>query len=220
MKSKILCLTILLMALFKIDLVYAACDNSIISRGKSIVSNVNIKYDYHITNGQAYFDITLTNLTNDIYFIDNQTDKVYRYSNTNNGEITIRNVTTSGGYKFYSSNSGCSSQLLATKYYTLPIYNTYYTNSECKNYPGFEGCKKWTDKLYTYKDFQLGILKYQIQSETEKDTVVEDNNDYEEEFLTSLLDFYVKYYYIILIVVIAVCITLIYLKNKKEKFDV
>lgn len=220
MKNKIIFLTIIL-AIFKLDIVSARCDDSTLSRAKSIASNVNITYDYHFVGNIPYFDITLTNLTKDIYFVDTLTNKTYRYANTKNGEITIYNYRgSSGSYEFYSTNSECSSVTLTTKYYSFPIYNEYYKNEECKGLEKENFCKKWVNKYYSYDDFITEVNNYKSGLNNLIVTPADDMKEYKSEFLNTLANIYVKYYYIILILIILVCSIFIVIKRKKERFDI
>ena len=70
-------------------------DDSITDR-KAAYKSVNGK----IINDEAYFDVTISNLTNDIYVSDNYYKKDY----FNNSELTIYNVKEKSIYlKFYSN---------------------------------------------------------------------------------------------------------------------
>ena len=58
-------------------LTYGGCDTSVIARMKQVVANINISYDYKIINDKVYYDVTISNLTNDIYVRDNYGNREY-----------------------------------------------------------------------------------------------------------------------------------------------
>ena len=68
MKKIILFLLINFFPFYISALTYGGCDYSDVARMKSIVTNINLSYDYKIIDNEAYFDVTLSNLTKDIYF--------------------------------------------------------------------------------------------------------------------------------------------------------
>lgn len=218
MKKNILFFLVCFMFINTSALTYGGCDYSTVSRMKSIVSNINISYDYTIINNEAKFSVTLNNLTDDIYFYDTNTKKNYYYSDTNNGEITINNYFGySGSYKFYSNNNNCKGISLGTKYYKFPIYNRYYNNKYCLEAPNYSLCQKWAKVNYSEEEFEKIILNY-----INKEEVKEEENiiaEYEKTVLDKIVEFYVKYYYIILGTLIIVCTTIIVIYNKKNKFD-
>ena len=198
-------------------LTYGNCDYSTVSRLKSLVSNVNLSYDYHIDDGEVYFDITLTNIPNGVYFRDTSTNLTYTYQNTLNGEIIIKNYSvSSGSYKFYSYTYGCDNISLGTKYYRFPVYNIYYNHSLCADIPNYSLCQKWVKSSITYERFKKLVNDYKesLKSKNEEPK--------KEEQVKSILDIifgiYINYYYYILIFVIITCSLIIYIKQKKDKF--
>jgi len=217
MKKIILLLIIYLLSFPVSALRYGGCDYSTVSRMKSIVSNVNLSYDYKIMDNVAYFDVTLNNLTEDIYFYDTITEKKYYYSDTNNGEIIISGYkVSSGSYKFYSAKSECLGVSLGTKYYNFPTYNKYYTDPLCEDIPNHSLCQKWGYVNYSQDRFEKIILEYKNSTpiEEEKDIKVE----YKKTFLEKIIDVYINYYYLFLGVLILACSTVIIINNKKNQF--
>lgn len=205
--------------IFSIDvkaLGYGGCDYSIVSRMKSLVNNVNISYDYNVTNDQAYFNVTLNNITPEMYFVDSLTKKTYTYSDTQNGEITIYNYSgTSSNYKFYSALRECTGIKLGTKYYSFPIYNAYYNSDLCSDIPDFSLCQRWVNKDYSYSQFQKLVNDY-------KDSLVvdeeEDIVEYKKTFIDIIVEWYVNYYYYLLPLIIIVCGTVIFVNRRKNRF--
>ena len=199
---------------------YGGCEYSEISKLKSYVSNVNISYDYYIFDNSAYFDITISNVVPGLYFIDSVTGNKYYYDDTLDGEITLTGIrNTSGQYTFYSSLNECYGIKLGSKYYTLPIYNIYYNDSLCIENRNYSLCQKWTEVPYSYDKFSEMIDEY---NKSKEETVIDDNNgkvDYKKSYLDIFVEFYVKYYYILLLGVIGICITIMIITRRKNRFD-
>ena len=219
MKKKIILLILLLIIPFKTNaLVISSCSTSILSELKTLASNVNLSYDYEIRNNQAYFKITINNLNNKFYIIDSLGNK-YTYSNSNNGEVITKEFSNIEKIKFsiYSNVTDCMNDLLATKYVNLPTYNSYYGSEVCKGVENYKLCQKWYKQTLDYDSFIYEVNKYKNKS-----TKVENT---EEEIVSTkglfdtIFEFYIKYYYIILPILIVVSLTIMYIKNRKNKFD-
>jgi len=201
------------------SLTYGGCEYNKISRLKLLVTNINLSYDYYIQNNAAYFNVTISNLVPEIYFIDSQTGLTYNYSNAVNGEITINNYQNlSGNYKFYSAVDECYGIKLGNKYYNFPIYNYYYDTDICKENKNFSLCQKWVKVTYSYSELKEIINEY-----NEKKELIEGNDEVKTEYKQTYLDFivkiYIKYYYFILLGIIIICVTIMYISKKKNRFD-
>lgn len=200
-------------------LTYGGCEYSEISRLKSIVSNINLSYDYYIKNNEAYFNVTISNLVPGVYFVDSQTGITYNYNNTLDGEITINNYKNlAGNYKFYSAINECYGVKLGNKYYSFPSYNYYYDMPICKENKNFSLCQKWVKVTHSYNDLKKIIDDYNRKSE-----LIEENEkietEYKETYIDLVVKFYIKYYYIILIGIIVVCVVIMFINKKKNSFD-
>lgn len=218
MKKKIFILIAFMMLPINIlGLSYNGCDYSDISRLKSLVSNVNISYDYYISDNTAYFNITLNNITPDMYFMDTANYKNYYYSDTNNGEITIYGYSnTSGGYKFYSAKNECYGTNIGSKYYNLPTYNRYYGDVLCEGIENYNLCQKWANVNYSYEEFKMLIDEYKY-----KDNIQNDGSqatEQKKDIFDLIINVYVKYYYLFLVAIILVCGVVIFVKRDKNKF--
>lgn len=198
-------------------LTYGGCEYTKVANMKSIVSNVNISYDYYIYENEAYFDITLNNIVPEIYFIDSQTGIRYDYNNTINGEITIKGYkSTSGQYKFYSAVSECYGIKLSNRYYNTPEYNAYYNDVLCKENRNYSLCQKWERVNYSYSEFKKMIEEYKnkpVEEEILKDVI------YKENLLDIIVKFYTQYYYFILIGIIVVSVIVMILEKRKNSFN-
>lgn len=214
--KKIVCLLVMFFVLTNVKaLNYRGCDFSEIARMKSFINNINISYDY-IMNEYPIFSITLNNIQPDVYFIDNATDREYRYQDTNYGEITIGGYTegTSGKYKFYSANSMCYGVNLGSKYYKIPSYNPYYNDPLCDGL-NIKLCDKWVSINYTKDEFESLINEYKNR-ETNS---ISNDTEYNESLADKIVNFYVKYYIYILLSVIISCTIIIIVTRKKDRFD-
>lgn len=217
MKKFILFILISFMFINSSALTYGGCDYSTVARMKSIVSNINVSYDYKIVDNQVSFSITLNNLTEDIYFKDTGSGNIYYYSNTNDGEITINNYSgVSGSYKFYSNNNNCRGISLGTKYYSFPSYNKYYNDPLCADIPNYSLCQKWAKVNYSREEFENSISEYlDTKEEVEEKITIE----YSKSFLDKVIQFYIDYYWIILGGLILIGIPVIIIYNRKNRFN-
>lgn len=199
-------------------LTYGGCEYSEISRLKSLVSNINISYDYYIENNRAYFNITLNNIVPGMYFVDSNTNQKYNYYNSIEGEIVLTGYKDSGKFNFYSELNACYGIKLGSKYYRFPTYNFYYENSLCDGNQNHSLCKKWANITYSYDEFRNLIEEYN-KNKDELDENVENEVIYEKTYLDVFVNFYVKYYYFILIGIIVICVIVMIINRRKNKFD-
>lgn len=197
-------------------LTYGGCDYSSVSRMKSLVNNVNIYYDYHIQNNEAYFDVTITNIVPGMRFVDSYNDKTYYYADTNNGELVISGYDgLSGNYKFYFDNPDCQNVRLGAKYYSFPYYNPYYEDSECRDIPEFSLCQKWVSKYYSHDKFLELIDEYKEIKYSDDDV---DEVEDVKGILDVIIDFYLKNYYLILPPVILVFGLIVVIHWRRTRF--
>lgn len=211
-------ITLFILFTFKsnaLALKYGGCEYSDVSKMKQLVTNVNVTYTYKIVNNIAYYDVTLTNLTKDMYVVDSTTKQ--KYYSFPNGELTIRNhVAGSVTFKLYSNKSECRNILLGSKYASLPFYNIYYSNDICKDLDSFLYCKKWGTRTYTYAEVKKAVDDYYEQMKRDERVTPEPVRI--KTFWEKLLDFYIKYYIIILLSIIALCIIGIQIRKRKNRF--
>lgn len=196
-----------------------SCDYTLVADLKNLASNVNITYTYRVVNDEVYFDITLTNIQSDMYFIDSKDNKTYYYSDTNSGSITINDYSSGKiTYTFYSNNSECLNEKLSTKYVNLPSYNKFYNYQECENITNYVACKKWTQYTGSYEDFKKDIDNYLSKQvkEAEEEVIAD------ETWLNKLVKFYTSYYYIILPLFVGLIVGILYLvkyiKHRRNRF--
>ena len=199
------------------SLTYGGCEYSRISRLKSLISNINIYYDYRIVDSQAYFDVTLVNIPNDIYIYDTLNNKYYYNTDIIDGKMTIYNYSDIGGsYKFYSSLNECYGISLGSKYFNFPKYNIYYTDPICSDISNFSACQKWVKNSYSYDEFKK--IVYDYKNKVVIDTEEQEKIKYEKSIVDKVAMFYVKYYYYILIGIIVICGSIILINKRKNRF--
>lgn len=220
MKIKILIIIIVIMLLLPISclcLTYDGCDSSTISRNKSLISNINVYYDYYMDGSNPKFSVTLTNIPNNVHFRDTLTDKIYYSSDADQGEITITDyIGNSGSYKFYYHDNKCDNIYVGVKYYNFPSYNKYYSDELCKGYEYLNLCKKWAKINYNYDEFKKKINEYKNSTSDIKDDIIV---EYEKSFFDKLIDIYAKYYYYFLLGIIFFCTIIFIVYKRKNKFD-
>lgn len=197
------------------------CDYTLLSNIKNMTNNINITYTYHIENDIAYFDITLTNLKEDIYFIDNTTNKAYYYTDTNNGEITINNYSINKvSYSFYSNNSECLDEKLTIKYVNLPLYNYYYNYPECEGVTNLKACEKWSGYVASEEEFRNTVNSYKNKNSNNENSIsLQDTT-----WFNKLVKMYTTYYYIITPLFVGVIVGIVYLikyiEHRRNRFKI
>jgi len=199
---------------------YGGCSYSEISKLKAFVSNVNISYDYYISNNRAYFNLTINNIVPNVYFVDSHTGNTYTYNDTTEGEITLYNYNNfKGNINFYSALSGCYGIKLGTKYYKLPQYNKFFEDPLCLENRNFSLCQKWQKVTYSYSEFKNKIEEY--NKRLENNEVVEENDvEYQKTMLDKFVSFYTKYYYMLLGGIIVICVGIMVISSRKNRFDI
>ena len=153
-------LTLICMSPF---MVKADCDYQRLAELSKLASNVKLSYNYQFIDYYPQFTITATNLTNDIYMIDNYGT---RFSAV--GEVS--SVYKDGNklrFTFYSNDPSCLGREISTKYVNLPEFNPRYNSDECKAYPNFSLCQMWTDTSFSNKQFENELANYEEELEEE-----------------------------------------------------
>ena len=222
--KKLICLfffSILLMPSHVLAVSNNDCSFTLLSDLKKIANNVDISYEYHIVDDEVSFDVTIANITEDIYFKLFGSNISYHYSDTDNGVITFKNYV-SGVHKFafYSENSECANERLSIRTVDLPYYNKYYDYEICSKVPNYKLCQKWVKYDGTFEDFSNSVKKY-IKS-------LKNGNDVDEIKEISLFDkivyFVLNYYYLILpiaaLLIVGIMKLVKYIKFRKNRFDI
>lgn len=205
--KKIIFLALLLLVFYPLN-VKGECDDSDITRLQKLARNINTSYNYDESKGR--FTITFTNLKSDFLLKYYNLDEEYVV----NGEITFDDLS-SGKHVFeiYTKDEECYDDTIATRYISLPYYNSKYNSEECKGIENYSYCSKWVKNPIDNEIWETKVKQYK-----EKLRIQEENKKKNENSLTKkLIEFYKKYYYIILpsvIVVLAIFLIIDYNKNK------
>lgn len=210
--KKILLLSFLLL-LVPIKNVQAKCMYSDIAEMKKISANVNYSYEYKIVDGDALFNITLTNLTEDAYFVDSSTEKTYK---NKTGEFILKNYNSGEKivYNFYPNDEDCMNTVLYTIRITLPKYNKYYNNPICVDAQEYSLCQRWSSHNLDYDTFINKVSEYKKNKlEEQQKNKKEVDND---SIFHYIILFFTNYYYIILIVLGVTILCMAYIRNKRD----
>lgn len=193
--------------------IHAKCMYSDIAEMKKISANINYSYEYKIVDDVALFDITLTNLTKDIYFVDSNTGKTYK---NKTGEIVLKNYNSGENivYNFYPNDTDCMDTVLYTIRITLPKYNEYYNNPICVGASEYSLCQKWSSHNLDYNTFINKVNEYKKvkEEEQEKDKKEVDN----DSVFHYIILFLTEYYYLILIILGITILCMAYIRNKRD----
>jgi len=194
--------------------VNASCDYSQMARLKKIASNVNISYDYIITDNKPSFNITISNLTDDVYFHDLSRNKKYYKK-----EFTLSGFKDGTTYKFYikSNVKECKDTILLTKFVDLPQYNIYYGDLVCKGIEDYDLCQRWGKfKKLSYDDYIKAINAYKKSLIKDEEIVIPKEK---EPIINKIISIFINYYHVFLISIIIICLSIIMYLSKKDKFD-
>lgn len=210
MRKKILCIFLLCIALFPLNVYAYTCSYIEQANLRKIASNITATYDYVETGDNVSFNVTLTNINSNIYILD--TTSGIRYDYSGSFEITIKgyNPNQNIQYKIYPVQNDCVEDYLFTKYVNLPGFNKYYKDPLCNNNNN-SVCYKWQSNTLTYEEFVKQASKI---PEEEKE---EEKNTIEITLFDKIFEFVMEYYlYFIIIIILPIS----YLINrKKSSFD-
>ena len=178
------------------------CDLKEISDKKKLAREVAFSYEYYFVGNNIYYDVTISNILDDLYIKDIKTGKTYSKT-----EETIKKVSDNQRLTFEVYSKECN-ELIATKFLSLPAYNQYYNNPLCDGISEFQYCHKW------------GIVSSSITPEVLKKKVEEYRSSLKEDEIevinheTKITGFYV---FLVLTIFILLLTFKIIVYGKKEK---
>lgn len=210
--KKVICLFLLLF--IPSNFVDAKCMYNDIANLKKMAANVNYSYEYKITNNDAIFNITLTNLVKDIYFIDTNKNKTYQ---NKKGELILKNYKSGDTviYNFYPNDPDCLDTPLYTLRIVLPKYNEFYTQPICKGAEEYSLCQKWSSHNLDLLTFKSKVEQYKnSKSQIVNENPSEDTDD--NSVFHYIIIFLVNYYYVIILLGGGIVMIIAYLKNKRN----
>lgn len=182
-----------------------SCSYTEIADLKKVASNITSKYEY-VMGDDVTFNITLTNLNDQIYIVDGGK----RYDYTQN-ELTISGYKNGSKVKYYVYAVKCDKVLLNTIIINLPTYNKYYQDKVCEGASNYQLCQKWVNVDLDYDSFVSKVNKYKASLINQEKKPTEEINE-----KSILLELLLNYYYIPLIVIIVYCGIKIYIINKES----
>lgn len=195
--------------------VEALCNNSEIASLKELASNINVSYSYKIQENYAVFNITLDNIFDEIYVLDENKNR-YDYNIYNNGVLNFINYAQGTNYKFdvYANGGMCDGTYLTTIYATTPKYNRYYNLAVCDNAREYNLCGRWVTHNLSYNEFVNNVKKY-IENRDKIEIITDDKNI---STISYILNFIEMYYIYIIIVIVVTILIIKYIKYKRDTF--
>lgn len=174
-----------------------------------VASNVQFSYSYEMVDKNPIFTVNITNITNDIYIVDN-------YGRSYRGEGEKNAIYQSGDeitFTIFSNDSNCGNYSILKQYLTIPNYNSYSLDPICKEIPNFKYCSMWLDNEgINYDTFASEADKYKAEKNA-------NNNEENEEQVTwpeALLDAFLDHIYIPIIFVGLIVLIVIYRRMKNK----
>ena len=162
--------------------IHAACDYQRMAELSKVASNVQVGYAYEVKDNIPVFYLNVSNVTNDIYMVDNF-GNVYRQNAEGIQIFPGVNVT----FNIYSNDSNCPGDKLLTKYLNLPFYNKYSSYPECASYKDYSACQIWTSNApVTDGEFYEQIASYKNETYNNQNA---DNGDTNTNFIQEHLIF-------------------------------
>lgn len=171
------------------NIVHAECSYERQAELSRIASNLQFSYEYEMhDNGNPDFTVTINNLTDDIYVVDN-----YGVVFSGTGEKT-QNYLNGAEPKFivYSNDSDCYGEKLLTSYLNLPKYNWYSQEDICLRNSEYELCAIWYDVSDIAPD-QFESLVENYEKSKDNVSVVDENVETQDIEIWELIQ---QHYYI------------------------
>ena len=134
----------------------AACSNERTAELSRIAANVGTSYTYEFEEIGLVFTVMLTNVTNDIYVVNDNLNLLPRDAEGNYQFYDGTKVK----FDIYSNDISCKGEKLLTQYVNLPIYNSFSMFEECKKYPSFKYCGMWEVASVTHEKFDRDLAEY------------------------------------------------------------
>lgn len=208
---------LLLVVIFPLN-VKGYCETEDKIRYANLASNITTSYDYKEGNDSVSFNITIHNVHKDLVIVDKQTGKSYSNKKNTLNNFVISDLKDGASYSFdvTTDNSNCSYRTYNTLYVTVPKYNKYYKDSVCNGASEYLYCQKWVEiGNISYKEFVKLVNDYKTKSDNK---VIKEENE-EKNFWYIIGDFWAKYYLYIAGSIILICVPIIIIKNRKNRFD-
>lgn len=187
----------------------------------------NIKIDYELLpnmgDDNRPFKLTISNLTPNMEV--HYDESIYKYDTVGegNGNGIIKMSETFVGGKSYkigiysSKKSVCGETFLTSRYISIPKFNAFSEQEECKTYPDFKYCNKWYEGTITKETFKKELEKYKTNA---NDTKTEEKIKKEKDTIFKKINDLIKQNLILTIVssitIVAIVVIIIRKHNKKK----
>lgn len=209
MKVKHIIFTILLFLIMNVN-VYAYCDRSDILRVKGEANRIEVDIKKLKTSEGKYtgsFRVIINGLTSEMSIKDVNSDISYSYNDVISDVLTIDNITgTTLKLKVYYDR--CSSNLVRTIEYRLPVYNIYSENELCEGLnEEVTVCDPWYQGEVNEELIKEEVSKYK---DSNKNLDITKGSSEIIEFLSNY------YLYIIISIILIVTIIVILIVRKKR----
>ncbi len=211
MKGKLVLITLLI--LFPISCKALSCNYNEQARLRRLASNVTTSYEYVEDGDKVSFNVTLTNVTNEIYIRDNNTGNEYRFNDTNEIVINGYEPGLNIRYMIYPVKENCTYSYLASKYVNLPYYNKYYKDPLCEG-KNYSICGKWQKVTLSYDEFVKTINEY-----SKKENQNEEIKEEKDNVFDMISKFIFDYYIFILGGGLLIFVLISFLRRNKDQFD-
>ena len=213
MKMKIILMTLLI--LFPASTKALECSYAEQARLRKIASNVTASYEYVESNDTVKFNITLSNITNEIYIHDNNRNTDYYFNGSNEIVINGYEAGTNVRYLIYPTKSDCTKSYLANKYVNLPYYNKYYKDPLCEG-KNYSICGRWQKVSLSYDEFVKTINDY---DKNNKNGIKEEIKEEKGNIFDLISKFIFDYYIFIIAGGALIFVLTSFIKKKKSRFN-
>ncbi|MBE6138449.1 MAG: hypothetical protein E7173_01730 [Firmicutes bacterium] len=217
MKKAIKIIIFLLVIFFPIQ-IKGYCTTEEKLRYSSLASSIVTSYDYVEKDSGVTFSVTIHNVHSDLIVVDNNTGKRYTSKLNKLNNFTITNLKDGVSYKFdvYANNSSCPYRVYNTLYVTLPKYNKYYKEPICSDASDYLYCQKWAETGNISYDELVELVK---NHKKKPDEEIITEKDPEDNWIYIIGNFWANNYIYISTAIIIICISIIIIKDRKDRFD-
>ena len=189
------------------NITHAACDYQRLAELSRIAGNVQFSYNYEFTDAtNPNFSVDITNITNDIYIVDDYNRAFYKdTSQVYGGNRKIKFI-------IYSNDNNCKNEEILTKYVNIPSYNSYSGHQDCIDYPDFKYCDMWMDT----SEISLETFNNEMQKYIKSQNNNIDSDVNKKSFLDSFLDIILQNKTtLIIVLIVAIFLSLLIVAKRR-----
>lgn len=200
----------------------AICSRATFNKLEEEAKNVKISYVLKKDYLYAEYEVTISNLTENIKINYGSMEYTYDSKRTDPSSAVVINAFDLGAsysFEIYAtSKTGCAGNLIYTKNVTFPHYNVYYDLDECIGYEDFPMCQKnYKKEIASYEYFMEELEKYKQSLIVEEEpTVVKDKTNWEKFVELYKENLIISIPVTIVIALVIVSIPVIIIKRRKR----